>query len=139
MTTHPPLVERVAGWSVRHRVIVVVSWLLLVVAAFAVGQHLGTSNTNSYDPGQAGVAERILDRPAVQQPDGEAVLVQGRSSGQTFANDPELRQTVRQVAAALKQLPATATDIQSPFTSRRPRQRAVGAGHVQRGGQAGQR
>src|ERR1700678_2785739 len=116
VTTHPPLVERVAGWSVRHRVIVVVSWLLLVVAAFAVGQQLGTSNTNSYDPGQAGVAERILDRPAVQQPDGEAVLVQGRP-GQTFANDAELRQTVRQVAAALKQLPAAATDIQSPFTS----------------------
>jgi putative drug exporter of the RND superfamily len=117
VTTHPPLVERVAGWSVRHRVIVVVSWLLLVVAAFAVGQQLGTSNTNSYDPGQAGVAERILARPAVQQPDGEAVLVQARSSGQTFANDPELRQTVRQVAAALKQLPNTAADIQSPFTS----------------------
>src|SRR6202522_1631303 len=116
VTTYPPLVERVAGCSVRHRVIVVVSWLLLVVAAFAVGQQLGTSNTNSYDPGQAGVAERILDRPAVQQPDGEAVLVQGRP-GQTFANDPELRQTVRQVAAALKQLPHTATDIQSPFTS----------------------
>src|ERR1700691_5594917 len=91
-----PIVERVAGWSVRHRVIVVVSWLLLVVAAFAVGQQLGTSNTNSYDPGQAGVAERILARPDVQQPDGESVLIQGRSAGQTFANDPEPRQTVRQ-------------------------------------------
>ena len=103
VATHPPLVERVAGWSVRHRVIVVVSWLLLVVAAFAVGQQLGTSNTNSYDPGQAGVAERILNRPTVQQPDGEAVLIQGRSAGQTFAGDPELRQTVRQVVAALRQ------------------------------------
>jgi RND superfamily putative drug exporter len=116
-TTHPPLVERVAGWSVRHRVIVVISWLLIVVAAFAVGQHLGTSNTNSYDPGQAGVAERILDRPVVQQPDGEAVLIQGKTAGQTFADNAELRQTVRQVAAALKLLPRAATDIQSPFTT----------------------
>src|ERR1700722_20747693 len=91
-----PIVERVAGWSVRHRVIVVISWLLIVVAAFAVGQHLGTSNTNSYDPGQAGRAERILNEPAVQQPDGESVLIQGRTAGQTFANDPELRLTVRQ-------------------------------------------
>jgi putative drug exporter of the RND superfamily len=113
----PPIVERVAGWSVRHRVIVVISWLLIVVAAFAVGQHLGTSNTNSYDPGQAGRAERILNEPAVQQPDGEAVLIQGRSASQTFAGDPELRQTVRQVAAALGRLPAAAADIQSPFTS----------------------
>ena len=112
-----PIVERVAGWSVRHREIVVISWLLIVVAAFAVGQHLGTSNTNSYDPGQAGRAERILNEPAVQQPDGESVLIQGRSAAQTFADDPELRQTVRQVVAALKQLPDAATDIQSPFTS----------------------
>ena len=117
VTTHPPIVERVAGWSARHRMIVVIGWLLLVVAAFAVGQHLGTSNTNSYDPGQAGRAERILNEPAVQQPDGESVLIQGRSAAETFANDLELRQTVRQVVAALRQLPDAATDIQSPFTS----------------------
>ena len=112
-----PIVERVAGWSVRHRKIVVIGWLLLIVAAFAVGQHLGTSNTNSYDPGQAGRAERILNEPAVQQPDAESVLIQGRSAAQTFANDLELRQTVRQVVAALERLPAAAADIQSPFTS----------------------
>ena len=72
-TTRAPIVERVAGWSARHRVIVVISWLMLIVAAFAVGQRLGTGNANSYDPGQAGRAERILDRPGIAQPDGEAV------------------------------------------------------------------
>ena len=112
----PPVVERVAGWSARHRVIVVIGWLVLIVAAFTVGQHLGTSNTNSYDPGQAGQAERIMNEPAVQQPDGESVLIQGRSAGQTFADDPELRATVRQVIAALDRLPHTAADVQSPFT-----------------------
>jgi RND superfamily putative drug exporter len=113
----PPIVERVAGWSVRHRKIAVIGWLLLVVAAFAVGQHLGTDNLNSYDPGQAGVAERIMARPVVQQPDGEAVLVQGRSAGQTYRNDPQIRQAVLQVVGALSQLPHSATDIQSPLTS----------------------
>jgi len=117
-TTNPrPVVERVAGWSVRHRKIVVIAWLLLIVAAFAVGQHLGTSNTNSYDPGQAGRAERILNEPSVQQPDAESVLIQGRSAAQTFAGDLELRAAVRQVVAALERLPAAAADIQSPFTS----------------------
>jgi putative drug exporter of the RND superfamily len=43
----PPIVERAAGWSVRHRKVAVFGWLLLVVAAFAVGQHLGTDNLNS--------------------------------------------------------------------------------------------
>jgi len=113
----PPVVERVAGWSVRHRKIAVFGWLLLVVAAFAVGQHLGTANLNSYDPGQAGVAERIMDRPIVNQPDGEAVLIQGLVAGQTYRDDPEIRQAVSQVTAALSRLPHTATDIESPLNS----------------------
>ena len=116
-TPSAPIVERVAGWSARHRLIAVFGWLLLVVAAFMVGHQLGTQNINSYDPGQAGQAERVLNRPVVQQPDGEIVLVQGRSPGQTYATDPEIRQAVRQVVAALRALPASATDIRSPLTS----------------------
>src|SRR6516165_3335837 len=112
-----PIVERVAGWSVRHRLIAVVGWLLLVVAALMIGRQLGTDNLNSYDPGQAGQAERVLNRPVVQQPDGESVLIQGRSPGQTYASDPEIRQAVRQVVAALQALPQSATDIRSPLTS----------------------
>ena len=64
-----PIVERVAGWSARHRLIAVFGWLLLVVAALMIGRQLGTDNLNSYDPGQAGQAERVLSRPVVQQPD----------------------------------------------------------------------
>jgi hypothetical protein len=37
-----PVVERVAGWSSRHRKTAVLGWLFLVVAVFAVGQMLGT-------------------------------------------------------------------------------------------------
>ena len=112
-----PIVERVAGWSARHRKTAVFGWLLLVVVAVAVGHQLGTSNVNSYDPGQAGKAERVLDRPVVQQPDAESVLVQGRSAGQTYASDPEMRQAVREVVAALRALPGSAAGIQSPLTS----------------------
>src|SRR6266516_4292795 len=88
-----------------------------VVVAVAVGHQLGTSNVNSYDPGQAGRAERVLDRPVVQQPASESVLVQGRSAGQTYASDPEMRQAVREVVAALRALPGSAAGIQSPLTS----------------------
>jgi len=123
-TTQParaPIVERVAGWSARHRKTAVVGWLLLVVAAVVVGQRLGTHNMNSYDPGQSGRAERVLNRPVVQQPDSESVLIQGRTVGQTYRHDPEMRQAVREVVAALRTLPKSAADIQSPITS---------AGHV---------
>jgi putative drug exporter of the RND superfamily len=120
-TTRParaPIVERVAGWSARHRKTAVFGWLLLVVAAVVVGQRLGTSNINSYDPGQSGRAERVLDRPVVQQPDAESVLIQGRSPGQVYGSDPEIRQAVREVVAALKALPTSAADVQSPLTTR---------------------
>ncbi len=113
-----PIVERVAGWSARHRKTAVFGWLVLVVAAVLIGQRLGTDNINSYDPGQAGQAERVLALPVVQQPDSEAVLIQGRSAGQTYASDPEIRLAVRQVVAALRALPRSATDIESPFTTR---------------------
>jgi putative drug exporter of the RND superfamily len=119
-TTQParaPIVERVAGWSARHRKTAVFGWLLLVVAAVVIGQRLGTQNLNSYDPGQAGQAERVLNRPVVQQPDSESVLVQGRGAGQTYGHDPEIREAVRQVVAALRALPRSAADIQSPPNS----------------------
>jgi RND superfamily putative drug exporter len=112
-----PAVERIAGWSARHRIIAIGGWLLLVVVAVAIGQQLGTSNTNSYDPGQAGQAERVLNRPVVQQPDTESVLIQARSPGQTFGTDPELRQAAREVVAALRRLPGSAADIRSPFST----------------------
>ena len=112
-----PIVERVAGWSARHRKTAVFGWLLLVAVAVAVGHQLGTSNVNSYDPGQAGRAERVLDRPVVQQPASESVLVQGRAAGQTYASDPEMRQAVREVVAALRGVPGSAADIESPLTS----------------------
>ncbi len=117
--THParaPIVERVAGWSVRHRKTAVFGWLLLVIAAVVIGQRLGTDNLNSYDPGQAGQAERVLNRPVVQQPGSESVLVQGRSASQTYGHDPEIREAVRQVVTALRALPSAAADIQSPLS-----------------------
>ncbi|HTX27272.1 MAG TPA: MMPL family transporter [Streptosporangiaceae bacterium] len=113
-----PIVERVAGWSAKHRKTAVFGWLVLVVAAVLIGQRLGTDNLNSYDPGQAGKAERVLALPVVQQPDGESVLIQGRSAGQTYARDPQIRAAVRQVVSALQALPRSAADIESPLTTR---------------------
>jgi putative drug exporter of the RND superfamily len=112
-----PIVERVAGWSARHRIVVVVGWLVLVAAAFTVGQRLGVTNTNAYDPGQAGQAERVLNEPGVQQPDHESVLIRARSLAQTFGNDLEIRQATQAVVTTLSRLPHAAADIRSPFTT----------------------
>src|SRR5215467_2510937 len=88
-----PLVERLAGWSAAHRKTAVFGWLLLVIAAVAAGQMLGTKNLQSYDPGQAGRAERVLNQPSVRTPPSESVLIQTHAAGATFAGGPQLRQT----------------------------------------------
>jgi RND superfamily putative drug exporter len=113
-----PVVERIAGWSVRHRKTAVFGWLALVAVLFVAAQALGSKNLPSYDPGQAGQAERALHQAA---PDyygsaPEEVLIQARATGRTFARDASLRQAVRQVVTALAGLPASAAQIQSPLT-----------------------
>jgi putative drug exporter of the RND superfamily len=114
--TSGPVVERVAGWSARHRKTALLGWLLLVVGAVMIGNMLGTKNLNSYDPGQAGRAERVLSRPGVVQPVSETVLIQARNGTSSVAADPEIRRAVRQVTAALGTMPKVATGIESPLT-----------------------
>jgi RND superfamily putative drug exporter len=113
--TSGPAVERIAGWSARHRKTALFGWLLLVVGAVMISSMLGTKNLNSYDPGQAGRAERVLSRPGVVQPASETVLIQARGGTRTVAADPEIRQAIRQVTAALGAMPNAATGIQSPL------------------------
>jgi len=111
----PPLVERIAGWSARHRAIALIGWLLLVAGAVVIGNTLGTKNLNSYDPGEAGRAERVLSSPDVVQRATESVLIQERTSGRTMAADPQARAAIRQVTAALERIPRVATNVQSPL------------------------
>ena len=110
-----PLTERVAGWSTRHRKTTVFGWLALVAIVFVAGQLIGTKNVPSNDPGQSGVAERVLQRLNDNgPPPAEDVLIQARSAA---SNRPELRQATQQVVTALRELPrSTATDIRSPLS-----------------------
>jgi RND superfamily putative drug exporter len=113
-----PFVERIAGWSARHRKTAVFGWLALVAVVFLGGQALGTKSQPSYDAGQAGQAERTLHGLGVVAPAVEDVLIQARSPGAAFASDPAMRQAARQVTAALARLPGAATDIRSPLDER---------------------
>jgi putative drug exporter of the RND superfamily len=111
-----PAVERIAGWSARHRKTAVFGWLLLVAVIFVAGQALGGKSVPGYDPGQAGQAERTLHQLTgdAAAPSAETVLIQARP-GQAFASDAAMRQAVHSVVAALAALPKSAADIRSPF------------------------
>src|SRR5262245_3724568 len=110
-----PFVERIAGWSARHRKTAVFGWLALVAVVFLGGQALGTRSQPAYDAGQAGQAERTLHGLGVVAPALEDVLIQARSPGAAFASDPAMRQAARQVTSALARLPGAATDVRSPL------------------------
>ena len=110
-----PLVERVAGWSAAHRKTAVLGWLLLVIAAVAVGQLLGSKNVQSYDPGQAGTAERVLNRPDVRTPPSENVLIQAPAAAPAYPRDARMRGAVRDVVASLRALPGDARRVESPL------------------------
>ncbi len=112
-----PLTERMASWSARHRAVALTGWLLLVLASVFLGSMLGTKSLPSYDPGQAGRAERVLDRPGVVQQPTEQVLIRARVASATVAGDPEIKQAGRQVTAALRHLPGSARQIQPPVVS----------------------
>ncbi len=108
-----PIVERIAGWSARHRKTAVLGWLVLVAAVFMAGHSLPAKNVPSYDAGQSGQAEQALQRLGVVAPPQENVLIQSRGTGR-LGTDPEMRQAVRQVVTALSALPHSARDIAAP-------------------------
>jgi putative drug exporter of the RND superfamily len=114
-----PVTERVAGWSARHRKTAVFGWLLLVAVVFMAGQALGTKNLPDYDWGQAGQADRVLEKvePAQFNAYSEAVLIQSRVPGATFGTDPAMRQAASAVAASLATLPKYATGIRTPLSA----------------------
>jgi putative drug exporter of the RND superfamily len=111
-----PVVERIACWSARRRLVVVGAWLLFVGLAVTMGQLLGGGPQRpQYDPGQAGQGERTLHNLGVVTPPAESVLIQGQSSRVTFRDSSSMRQATRAVVAALDRMPQAAEDINSPF------------------------
>ena len=110
-----PGVQRIAGWSARHRKTAVLGWLALVAVIFLGGQGLGIKSVPSYDAGQSGQAEQTLHRLGVTAPAVEDVLIQARGTGRTLAADPQMRQAAEQVVADLDGLPHAAAVIRSPL------------------------
>jgi RND superfamily putative drug exporter len=106
-------VERVAGWSARHRKTAVFGWLGLIIVAVVVGSLAHSTAKTSYDPGEAGRAERSLDASQITQV-SESVLVQSRH-GAAFTGDSDFRAGVSDVAAALRAMPDAAAEVRSPL------------------------
>ncbi len=110
-----PVVERIGGWSARHRKTTVLGWLLLIAVVIVAGHSLPAKTVRAYDAGQSGQAERALNQFGRNSHPAESVLVEARA-GRTFGTDPALRQATQQVVTALRDLPGSAAGIHSPFS-----------------------
>jgi uncharacterized membrane protein YdfJ with MMPL/SSD domain len=106
------LAARMAHWSANHRKIAIFGWLGFVIALFAlsIASPMKTIVFETSGPGESGRANTILYED-FKQPAGESVLIQSASLP---ASDPEFRQVVRSVIAAVSPLDVVAK-VKSPF------------------------
>ena len=106
-----------ASWCFRHRRIVVVGWLLLVVALVGLSQAAGTSFDNSLALPKTDSTQALhllqANAPA-QSGDSEQVVI--ASKGGTAVTDVAVRTQAEALFAKLGTLPHV-TGVTSPFTT----------------------
>jgi RND superfamily putative drug exporter len=112
--THETIVERVTGWSIRHRWTVLGGWIGLVLISVAIGGIASGTPARSLDPGQSAQAERILAAQHGTDPVRENVLIQANRPD-AFTSDPRLRAATEDLVATLRRMPGTVAGVVSPL------------------------
>jgi uncharacterized membrane protein YdfJ with MMPL/SSD domain len=117
------LATRMGRWSAQHRKIAFVGWLAFVVAAFAIGNLVGTKqiDQNTSGPGESGRAAKILDA-GFRQPASESVLIQSSSLA---AGDARFNAAVADVVSRVSRLEAV-KELRSPLDAQNHGQIAPG-------------
>jgi RND superfamily putative drug exporter len=93
------IAARMGRWSASHKKTAIFGWLAFVIAAFAIGNALGTK---SLDPdksgsGESGRVDAIL-ADEYKQPVGDTILIQ---SSKSTIDDPAFRAAVSDTASTL--------------------------------------
>jgi uncharacterized membrane protein YdfJ with MMPL/SSD domain len=110
------IAARMGRWSASHWKTAVFGWLAFVVAAFMIGNVVGTKSIDQDDAsvGQAHKADKILKSGFPEaEPQTEIVLIQSTTR---VAEDPEFRATIAEVVAAVDGNPAI-KNLRSPLAS----------------------
>ena len=110
---------RMGRWSANHWKTAVFGWLAFVIAAFAIGNAVGTKylDTNDTNVGEARKADKIVQAgfPKTDDEMGEIVLIQSKT---LTANDPAFRAVITDVTKTLDAFPQV-TRINSPLETGR--------------------
>lgn len=110
------LIERIAGWSIRHRWTAICAWLALVMVSLLISSVSTGRDARSLDPGEAGRAEQVM----AKQNDGldpprESVLIQPLTpDGPSFLKAPQTHGAAKDLVAELQKISGV-TDVSSPL------------------------
>src|SRR5689334_25404921 len=93
----------IGGWSVRHRAVAIIGWLVFVAIAMTVGRLAGQQQMteDQYATDDSATAIQILDNAGLKTPARELVLVTSRGP----VSDPAPRAAVTDLVAALQGTP----------------------------------
>jgi uncharacterized membrane protein YdfJ with MMPL/SSD domain len=94
------IAARMGRWSAQHRKIAIFGWLAFVIAAFAIGNAIGTKELQSAElgVGESGRMMKLLDKE-FPEPAGERVLIQ---SSTLTARNNEFKAVVADVVRRLE-------------------------------------
>ncbi len=119
MAQQPRRMRNLAGaagaWSARHRWPAIGLWIVFVIAAIAIGNAVGTTQTKgpAGEPGESGRGDRVLHAAGFDAHASELILVQSKT---LTVNDAAFRAAINDTVEAV-----TATgqvqDVRSPLTS----------------------
>jgi uncharacterized membrane protein YdfJ with MMPL/SSD domain len=115
------IAARMGRWSASHWKTAVFGWLAFVIAAFYIGNVVGTKNIKNEDSGtgQSHRADQML-KDGFPKSDALTEIVLVQSSSKTVS-DPEFRSTVNQVIVAVKGNSAI-KNVKSPLDGANPDQ-----------------
>ena len=118
------VVARVAGWTTRHRWMVLLGWVVALVAALGASHAVGTNFSNSLSlPGtQSQRAVDLLQRDFPTQSGDQDQIVFAASHGSVTA--AAVRRRIAPVLARVARLPHV-TAVVSPYADRGARQVAA--------------
>jgi uncharacterized membrane protein YdfJ with MMPL/SSD domain len=109
------LAARMGRWSANHWKTAVFGWLAFVVAAFVIGNALGTSylDDNDTNVGEARKGDKIIEAgfPAKADEQGDLVLIQSKT---LKADDPAFQAAVADIAKTLDGFPKV-TKLDTPL------------------------
>lgn len=110
-----PLTERIAGWSMRHRVWAIVGWFAILAIALASQALIPGDGPRAVDPGDSGRAAQALESQNGFVPPLENVLIQAPDATGDFASDPALTKATRDLVDGLQDLPGAVLQLRSPL------------------------